>query len=260
MAPQAEARVTTAPTTVTAPAPRAAINAQPSLFGDPNVIPFEAPRKAVIPAAPPPLNELVEPTLEMPRPAAVRTAPRKAKAQPAVENLQTAMNFHSAGTQSARMLKTTVEAVIYCAAPVASPIHRALAGALDAGIILIAFGVFAVLVHFVAGPVLWNKISITIFAAAFGIVALFYGLIWAIAGRESAGMRTLQLKLINFDGFPPDGRSRAMRLCGTILGFCSGGLGLFWALVDEEDLGWHDRMSKTFPTIDEGRGFLKAGG
>ena len=27
-----------------------------------------------------------------------------------------------------------------------------------------------------------------------------------------------------------------------------GGLGLVWALVDEENLTWHDHISKTFPT------------
>src|SRR6202041_3046551 len=37
---------------------------------------------------------------------------------------------------------------------------------------------------------------------------------------------------------------------GLFLGvfFLSGGLGLVWALVDEENLTWHDHISKTFPT------------
>jgi hypothetical protein len=26
---------------------------------------------------------------------------------------------------------------------------------------------------------------------------------------------------------------------------------LFWALVDEENLTWHDHISKTFPTVRE---------
>jgi len=32
------------------------------------------------------------------------------------------------------------------------------------------------------------------------------------------------------------------------LSLCSLGLGLVWALVDEESLTWHDHISKTFPT------------
>jgi hypothetical protein len=57
--------------------------------------------------------------------------------------------------------------------------------------------------------------------------------------------------LINFDGFPPDGRARALRLMGGWISILSGGLGLVWALLDEEGLTWHDHMSKTFPTLRE---------
>jgi hypothetical protein len=30
----------------------------------------------------------------------------------------------------------------------------------------------------------------------------------------------------------------------------AGGLGIVWILVDEEQLAWHDHISKTFPTPD----------
>ena len=48
---------------------------------------------------------------------------------------------------------------------------------------------------------------------------MFYGLIWAIAGRETAGMRFTDLQLITFDGFPLDARSRALRFASTGLAF-----------------------------------------
>jgi uncharacterized RDD family membrane protein YckC len=80
---------------------------------------------------------------------------------------------------------------------------------------------------------------------------MLYGLIWAIAGRETAGMRLTDLQLITFDGFEVDSRSRALRFASTWLSFCSGGLGLLWAVADEENLTWHDHISKTFPTIRE---------
>jgi hypothetical protein len=41
---------------------------------------------------------------------------------------------------------------------------------------------------------------------------------------------------------------RALSAC---LSFCAGGIGLLWALVDEEKLTWHDHISKTFPTLQE---------
>ena len=87
--------------------------------------------------------------------------------------------------------------------------------------------------------------------AALALVSMLYGLIWAIAGRETAGMRFTDLQLITFDGFQVDPRSRALRFASTWLSFCSGGLGLLWAVADEENLTWHDHISKTFPTIRE---------
>jgi uncharacterized RDD family membrane protein YckC len=80
---------------------------------------------------------------------------------------------------------------------------------------------------------------------------MFYGLLWIWADRQTVGMRCTGLRLIDFDGFPADRRARSLRAIGACLSFCAGGLGLLWALADEEKLAWHDHMSKTFPTIEE---------
>jgi uncharacterized RDD family membrane protein YckC len=64
-------------------------------------------------------------------------------------------------------------------------------------------------------------------------------------------MRWTGLRLIDFDGFPADRRARSLRAISACLSFCAGGLGLLWALADEEKLTWHDHMSKTFPTVEE---------
>lgn len=240
--------------------------AQTSLFTaeSQNVIPFAAVRKLMTALAPPEPAVEMEETVEMRRPivtpeAEQRKAQRKPRSTaPAVENLQTALDFQPTSAQNARMLKTTVEAVIYCDAPVASPICRFMAGALDFSLIVVAAVIFVLTFHFLGGAVVWSKLTAMLGVAAMGAITLLYGLMWTIVGRESAGMRTMQLKLINFDGLPADGRSRALRLLGAILSFCSGGLGIIWALLDEESLTWHDHMSKTFPTLDEGRVCLRA--
>ena len=87
------------------------------------------------------------------------------------------------------------------------------------------------------------------FGGAFLCVALFYGLLWVLAGSETAGQRWTNLRLINFDGSPIDRRERGIRFAAACLSLCSVGLGLLWSLADEESLTWHDHMSKTFPTI-----------
>ena len=96
------------------------------------------------------------------------------------------------------------------------------------------------------GKTLWMGMG-----AVLALVSMLYGLIWVIAGRETAGMQFADLQLITFDGFPLDARSRALRFASTWLSFCSGGVGLLWAVADEENLTWHDHISKTFPTIRE---------
>jgi hypothetical protein len=54
-------------------------------------------------------------------------------------------------------IRTSLEAVLYCDAPVASPMHRALASALDVSIVLIAVGLFLVIFQFAGGVVTPDK-------------------------------------------------------------------------------------------------------
>jgi uncharacterized RDD family membrane protein YckC len=166
-------------------------------------------------------------------------------------DVQGTLDFIPGVPLRARRLKTDVDAQVFCDQPVATPTHRAVASAIDAAVILIGFGVllgtFSLLGgSFGAGRMLWIGMG-----AALCLVTMLYGLIWAIAGRETAGMRFTDLQLITFDGFPLDSRSRALRFASAWLSFCSGGLGLLWAVADEENLTWHDHISKTFPTIRE---------
>jgi len=163
---------------------------------------------------------------------------------------QAFLDFLPPAPHAPRTLKTSVEAVIYCDAPVATPTHRAVGFALDFSIVVIALGVFLLTFRFCGGE--FEKINMGIglgFGGAFLCIALFYGLLWVLTGSETAGERWTGLRLINFDGTPIDRRERAIRFAAACLSLCSAGLGLIWSLADEEGLTWHDHMSKTFPTI-----------
>ena len=147
-------------------------------------------------------------------------------------------------------MKTSVEAVIYCDAPVATPTHRAIASALDFGIIFAGIGIFLLTFYLCGGG--FGKMDVGMvlgFAGAFLSIAFFYGFLWVLTGSETAGGRWTGLRLINFDGTPIDRRERAIRFAAACLSFLSAGLGVLWSLADEESLTWHDHMSKTFPTI-----------
>jgi len=226
---------------------------QAAMFTPPlqNVIPFDqlqrqstgrtgaAPSRGDRPAVPPAVP--VQRTAQKPA--------QKKAARPPVE--QGTLDFIPAAPAKNRKLKTDVDAQVFCDLPVATPTHRFVASAIDAAFIFLGFGVTVLTVElmggsFGVGRLFWAGLGGTLL-----LVAAFYGLIWAIAGRETAGMRYTDLQLITFDGFPLDGRNRALRFASSWLSFCSGGLGLIWAVADEESLTWHDHISKTFPTIRE---------
>jgi uncharacterized RDD family membrane protein YckC len=143
------------------------------------------------------------------------------------------------------------EDLIYCDAPVALPAHRLLATAVDASFVLIGLGIFTVLLIFMlGGNLVMNRQTAPFLIAVGAVIALFYRSLWYFGNGDTPGMRFAGLRLVDFDGRPPDREQRGMRQMAGLLSLLAAGLGLVWALVDEEKLTWHDHISKTFPTPD----------
>jgi uncharacterized RDD family membrane protein YckC len=209
--------------------PRKTITYQPSLFSSrelPRVVPFES----IAPG-------LMDPAVRKSPAAQPRQRPRKVIAG------QQSLEFSS----QARAARAS-EGAIYCDAPVAITTHRALAAALDGALILSSLALFGVVFRLMAGDAMLSAKTVPLFVAAAAGVMLFYRLLWCCAGGDSPGMRWAQLALINFDGQAPTRKQRLARAASGFLSLAAAGLGLLWALVDEETLTWHDHMSKTFPT------------
>jgi len=187
-----------------------------------------------------------------PKPAEHRTTPRTRtrRHSPQLSDSQAFLDFLPPAPHVPRTLKTSVEAVIYCDSPVATPTHRAVAFAIDFALVVMAISVFVVTFSLCGGQ--FEKMNLGVelgFAGAFACVALFYGILAALTGAESPGARAVGLRFINFDGSPIDRRERTLRFGCACLSFLAAGLGVLWALADEESLTWHDHMSKTFPTV-----------
>jgi uncharacterized RDD family membrane protein YckC len=122
-----------------------------------------------------------------------------------------------------------------------------MAAALDGSMALIAYGLFLAVFHALGGALVLNKTNAMVFGGTLLMIGWAYGATWAIAGAETAGMHWMRLRLITFDGFPPEPRQRLLRFFSSCLSTCTV-LGLLWALADEESLTWHDHISRTFPT------------
>ncbi len=221
------------------PAQRGIYDDQPSLFS-------HAPKVVPIPTLTP--VRAAGPTPKKARPSGPRgTGHRKH------DDNQSLLEFEIPSTPPRHALRTSVEAVIFCDAPVAIPAHRILATVVDTSMILFAVGIFVVLCWFAGGELAFNKQTLPLLGTAVVLFALFYHALWCLANGDTIGMRAARLRLVDFDGRRPTRAMRGMRLGMSLISISAAGLGLLWALVDEESLTWHDHATKTFPTLDHHR-------
>jgi uncharacterized RDD family membrane protein YckC len=140
------------------------------------------------------------------------------------------------------------ESTIYCEAPVAMPVHRLMAAALDGSMVLISLGIFLSIFYLAGGKVVLNKMTLPFYIGAMLTTLTLYRGLWCMANTDSIGMRWSGLMLVTFDGEIPTPKHRWYRMVGSYISSAAGALGVLWCLVDEEKLTWHDHMSKTFPT------------
>jgi len=172
---------------------------------------------------------------------------RRTPRSPGALEGQGTLDFLPPAPAKPRTLGTTVDAVIFCEAPVAARMHRAVAAALDWAMVLIAYGLFLAVFRLAGGQFALNRTTLMVYAGDLALIAMTYGLMWALAGSETAGMRWARLRVITFDGFPPDLNRRLARFAGSCLSVCTV-IGLIWSWGDEESLTWQDHISRTFPT------------
>lgn len=123
-----------------------------------------------------------------------------------------------------------------------------IAAAFDISMILIGVGLFLGIFFLSGGILMLSKQNAPFLILVGVLMTLFYRTLWVLGNGETPGMRFAGLRLVNFDGRPPDRDQRTFRQISSLLSVLSVGLGLVWALVDEESLTWHDHISKTFPT------------
>lgn len=123
--------------------------------------------------------------------------------------------------------------------------QRFFSGLVDAGIVFIATGVFAVTFLELAEEMPQSRITMVCLLAAGGIFWLLFQYIFLTYRRATPGMNMAQLELCTFAGTATSMLDRQTRAAASALSGFSIGLGYAWALVDEDRLGWHDRISQT---------------
>jgi uncharacterized RDD family membrane protein YckC len=83
-------------------------------------------------------------------------------------------------------------------------------------------------------------------ATALLLIGVFYQAFFFIFTDATPGMRYAGISLCTFDNQSPACVRRLGRLGALLLSLLPMGLGVLWAIFDEEHLSWHDRLSRTY--------------
>lgn len=123
---------------------------------------------------------------------------------------------------------------------------RLMAALVDGALSFIGFLVFVVVfcsctAHPPAGRTALAAAAVSLLAICVAYQWLFFRF-----GEGTPGMRYAEIALCTLDDDNPSRRSMQRRVGALLLSALPLGLGLIWALFDEDGLGWHDRISGTY--------------
>jgi uncharacterized RDD family membrane protein YckC len=224
---------------------------EPAPMPELKILRFPRPAHLPLPATQRPSMTMVE--MELPAP--VRESPRivyAAEIAPPAEQMELLPSFDDIRLDAPEVsLKDELE-LSPCAAPLGK---RAIAGLVDAGIVLAttaalayAFGIFIVPNVMSAqylDEALPSRMVLPCLLATGGVLWLALQYLFLVYGEGTPGMLLSGLQLRTFAGERASLFARRCRALACGLSLFSVGLGYAWALVDEDQLGWHDRMTGT---------------
>ena len=128
----------------------------------------------------------------------------------------------------------------------ASMTRRVVAVGTDAVLVIVAFTAFAY-IFFKVTPV------VPPLTQAAGISAVLLSLFWMgyqylllVHAGSTPGLKLAKLELTRFDGAPVPRNIRRWRVLASVLSGVSVGLGYAWCFLDEDQLCWHDRITRTY--------------
>lgn len=124
--------------------------------------------------------------------------------------------------------------------------ERTLAVAIDGLIVLLSGAVFAAiffqLSHQRPTPVQVIAPGSVLLVVCWAV----YQYLLLVYSGTTLGLRALKLQLYRFDGMLPNRRLRRWRVLGSLLSGISLGMGYAWQFLDEDQLCWHERVTKTY--------------
>jgi uncharacterized RDD family membrane protein YckC len=130
--------------------------------------------------------------------------------------------------------------------PVASLDHRRRALLIDAACLAFAYGSFLALFGSLGGHFTLSKLSAAVCLSTFAFVYVQYFGLFTVFGGNTPGMMLTGLHVASATGDVPTPRQYVLRAIGYLLSAGTCFLGFLWVFWDEDELTWHDRISKTY--------------
>ena len=78
------------------------------------------------------------------------------------------------------------------------------------------------------------------------VVHVFYQVLFFTFSDETPGMRYARIGLCTFTDENPTRKDMRRRIFAQFVALCPLGIGLLWILLDDDALGWHDRISRMY--------------
>ena len=129
----------------------------------------------------------------------------------------------------------------------AAPLEdRLMAGLFDAALVMMAFVLFLVVFAACTAHPPVGKPALA--GAGLVLAGLFvlYQFLFFKFGEGTPGMRYAKIALCTFDDENPTRLAMRRRIAFLLLSAAPLGLGLAWALFDEDRLAWHDRLTRMY--------------
>ena len=129
-------------------------------------------------------------------------------------------------------------------APVA---QRVMAVVVDGALIAASFVGFATVVAYRLPVLPAPLIAAGASAGTLAVLFTIYRMLFFTFGDATPGMRYARVGLCTFGDDNPTRKAMRRRTFAILLAGCPLGLGFLWACLDEDRLGWHDRISRMYP-------------
>jgi uncharacterized RDD family membrane protein YckC len=124
--------------------------------------------------------------------------------------------------------------------------QRSMAILLDLCVVGFAFLSFYAVAGLCTTHLPGGKFGLGLAGVLFTAIALLYHGLFLTFAEATPGMMYAQVGLCSFDDENLTRSQRQRRILATVMAAIPLGLGLLWALFDEDRLGWQDRMSRSY--------------